>query len=81
MNRVLLCLVDHCVRPDDSLSVSEIKAKLSDPMSRADADSAIRRLTGAKQVERVPDSHPVKWRPTERGRDMAVRLIVRGERY
>lgn len=83
MNRVLLCLVDHCSTAvsDSSLTVSEIKAKLSDPMTRADADSAIRRLGGAAQIERVPDSHPIAYRPTKRGRDIAVRLIHRGERY
>jgi hypothetical protein len=82
MNRVLLCLVDHCAEdPDASLTISAIKGLLSDPMSRADADSAIRRLTGAEQIERIPDSHPAAYRPSERGQQMAVKLILRGERY
>jgi hypothetical protein len=75
MNRVLLCLVDA----DDSLRATEIKERLSDPMSRADLDSALRRLKGAHQVEYVKGDG--KWRTTTKGRDVAVRLISDGASY
>lgn len=77
MNRVLLCLLDR----DESLTVREIKASLSEPMSRNDCDSAIKRLLGARQVEKVGDASPALWRATPRGRDVGVMLILRGERY
>lgn len=77
MNRVLLCLLDR----DESLPVRDIKAALSEPMTRMDCDSAIRRLLGAQQIERVPGSAPAQYRVTPRGRDIGVRLVQRGERY
>lgn len=77
MNRVLLCLLDR----NESLTVRQIKESLSDPMSRRDCDSAIKRLLGAQQIEKVGDDSPALWRATTRGRDVGVRLILRGERY
>jgi DNA-binding MarR family transcriptional regulator len=78
MNRVLLALVDN----DGSWAVTEIRDLLSEPMTRRDLESAIRRLVGANQVEREPRSeNPARWRATTRGRDIAARLVARGESY
>lgn len=80
MNRVLLCLLDN----DDSLglTIPEIRDRLSDYMSRADLESAVRRLRGGHpQIERVEGQRPARWQITKRGRDIATRLVANGERY
>jgi hypothetical protein len=48
-------------------SVREIRGRLSEPMSRADLDSAIRRLAGAELVTHTVGSHPRRWVLTRKG--------------
>ena len=74
LDAVLLCLVDAGV----PLRVRPIIDRLSEPMSRADCDSALKRLRGSRMVE---VAEPGSYQATAFGRTVAQKRIMDGKGY
>lgn len=73
LERIQLALYDH-----GAMGVRQIIGSLSEPMSRNDADSAIRRLRGSGCVERQRNG---LFHLTVHGARSAERLIAEGKGY